>query len=162
MQEASAGLRRLFERGGMVRRLKAATPKEAVTRFIRAITAPLAISRDALITAALEREDLMPTSAGRGVALPHPRSPLITDLQEQFAAVGFLEAPVDWQALDREPVHTMFLIVSASAREHLAILSRLHFFCQQEPFQRLLRERACLEGLIRALEEGERSWNEKT
>ncbi|MDR2494461.1 MAG: PTS sugar transporter subunit IIA [Spirochaetaceae bacterium] len=155
MNERAAPLSRLIERGGAARLVRAATVREAVRSFVSAIDVPEGMDRAGLITAVLEREDLMPTGAGHGIALPHPRSPLAAAQRDQFVAVGFLEPPVDWYALDREPVHTLFLIVSSSAREHLRTLSHLYFFCQKDSFQRLLRRRPPAQEIILAVQDYE-------
>ena len=159
MGETRASLGRLLDRGGPARFIKAATSKEAIINLIQAIEPPRGIDRAGLITAALEREDLMPTCVGHGIALPHPRSPVIADSAEQRVVIGFLETPARWGRGDTEPVHTALLVLSSSAREHLLIISRVHFFCRHERFQRLLRERACLGEIIRAIEEAEAAWN---
>jgi PTS system nitrogen regulatory IIA component len=100
----------------------------------------------------------MPTSLGHGIALPHPRNPLITDVGEQLVALGFLEQPVDWRALDGEPVHTVLLVLSASAKLHLHTLSRINYFCQQEDFRAMLTGRAPKEAIIGVIAEAEAGW----
>jgi PTS system nitrogen regulatory IIA component len=39
----------------------------------------------------------------------------------------FLEKPIDFHAIDEKPVHTLFLLISQTARQHLNLLSRLAF-----------------------------------
>ena len=73
-------------------------------------------------------------------------------------ALAFLENPVDWNSLDGEPVDTLLLIVSSSAKSHLKTLSSITFFCQQNVFLKLLRERASRENLIKYIKDTEREW----
>jgi PTS system nitrogen regulatory IIA component len=117
-----------------------------------------AIDRDQLLEAVLEREALMPTAVGCGIALPHPRNPLVSSPSEEFVTVAFLKQPVDWQALDGKPVHTVMLIVSASAKLHLHTLSRINFFCRQEASQALFENRAPADRIIRAIKDAEDAW----
>jgi PTS system nitrogen regulatory IIA component len=152
------GFLELIRRGGVFYHIPGTTPTECITRFVEAVSLPPAVSRDLLLEAVLEREALMPTAVGHGIALPHPRNPLITDTACQFVAAAFLEQPVDWQALDREPVHTALLIVSASAQLHLHTLSRINFFCQQESFRALLKNRESPDRIAAAIADAERTW----
>jgi PTS system nitrogen regulatory IIA component len=113
----------------------------------------------ALLKAVLEREALMSTAVGSGIALPHPRQPFITDPAEQFVTVAYTEQGLNWQALDGKPVHTVILIISASAKMHLHTLSWINFFCRQESFRAQLENRAPAADILKTIEETERTWN---
>jgi PTS system nitrogen regulatory IIA component len=130
-----------------------------LTRTSLKIAKPAALDKELLLEAVLEREALMPTAVGHGIALPHPRNPVIPEGGEQFVAIAFLENTVDWKALDGESVHTMLLIVSASAKLHLHTLSQINYFCQQESFRELLKSRASREDIIRVITEAEQGWH---
>ena len=86
------------------------------------------------------RERLGSTGLGRGVALPHTRSP---DIDQPRAALIRLDEPIAFDALDRRPVDLLFalLVPEHSNDEHLRILSRLaEMFRDDELCERL---RAC-------------------
>jgi PTS system nitrogen regulatory IIA component len=151
------GLIELIRRGGGFRTIPGSSPQELLTNLIRGIALPPKVDRTVLLRAVLEREALMTTAVGNGIALPHPRNPLITDPAEQFVTISFTERDLNWEALDGKPVHTAILIVSASPRMHLHTLSRLNFFCQQEPFRLRLRNRASAAEILTAIEETERT-----
>jgi PTS system nitrogen regulatory IIA component len=146
----------LLRRGGVWYDIPGTTPKEALTHMIETI--PSSADRKLLLEAVLEREALMSTAIGYGIALPHPRNPIIGGADEQFAAVAFLKQPVDWNALDGKPVHTALLIVSSSAKLHLHTLSKINFFCREEKFRALLEKRASPEDIIGAVRETEQAW----
>jgi PTS system nitrogen regulatory IIA component len=148
----------LIERGGVYGDIKGTTPREALTNFIKALSPVPPIPGDKLLEAVMEREALMSTSIGGGIALPHPRNPLAAETSEQFAAVAFLEKSVDWNSLDGEPVDTLLLIVSSSAKQHLRTLSEITFFCRQEDFKLLLKNHASREELLRFIREAEKKW----
>jgi PTS system nitrogen regulatory IIA component len=159
MEKADKGsLIELIRRGGVFRDIAGAAPEDVITNLINVLRLPAPVSRVRLLEAALEREALMPTSLGHGIALPHPRNPLISDPAGQLVAVAFLRQPVDWFALDGEPVHTAMFILSASAKLHLQTLSRINFFCQQESFRKLLLSRVSGEEIIRVVGEAEAAW----
>jgi PTS system nitrogen regulatory IIA component len=148
----------LIQRGGMFYHIRGNTPGEVLKTLIYAIPILPSINREQLLGAVLEREALMSTAIGKGIALPHPRTPLITDPKEQRVVIAFPEQDVDWKALDGEPVHTVMLIVSASTKLHLHTLSGINFFCRQEQFAALLKKRPSPEEIISALEAMEETW----
>jgi PTS system nitrogen regulatory IIA component len=117
------------------------------------------LNRKALLSAVLERDALMSTAVGNGIALPHPRNPMVAGGADQFVTVSFTEEPLFWEALDGKPVHTVILIVSASAKMHLHTLSRINFFCQQESFRVQLKNHASSAEILKIIEETERTWN---
>jgi PTS system nitrogen regulatory IIA component len=132
--------------------------REALAALIAALPALASVTDEDLLRAVLEREALMSTSIGRGIAIPHPRNPVTSDPAEQFAALAFLEHPVDWNGLDGKPVDTLLLVVSASAKLHLQTLSKITFFCQQETFLGFLKRRASGEEIIQFIKDTERDW----
>jgi PTS system nitrogen regulatory IIA component len=178
--EIESGLIELITRGGVLYQVPGTTPKEVITGIVETIRLPAALladpptsvkpaaagllvkptkaERSRLLDAVLEREALMSTAVGHGIALPHPRSPLITDSGDQFVIIAFLRQPVDWHSLDGEPVRTAILIVSASPKLHLNTLSRLNFFCQQERFRALLAACASQEEIIAVIRDAEQAW----
>jgi len=154
----------LLSRGGVYYHLPGKLPKEALSSFIDLIPAPTGTSagvssKEKLLQAILEREELMPTAMGNGIALPHPRNPIIEKEEEQFVALAFPENEIDWGALDGKPVHSIILIVSASPKMHLSTLQRISFFCRDEKFCALLKRRAPAEEIMRLIEETEQGWS---
>lgn len=75
-----------------------------------------------ILEALMEREALGPTGVGRGVALPHARIPGIDSVAGAFI---LLEKPVDFDAVDRQPVDIVFAIFAPEEAgvEHLKALA---------------------------------------
>ena len=71
-----------------------------------------------------DREELVSTGIGLGVAVPHAKMPSIDQF---FVVVGILRKEVDWDAIDRKPVRLVFLIGGpADAQQiYLQILSKI-------------------------------------
>jgi PTS system nitrogen regulatory IIA component len=159
MAMINEGLAALIDRGGLYPNLRGTNPGEVLEAFIRALPPIPSVSADELLKAVMEREALMSTGIGGGIALPHPRNPLAGVDSEQFVALGFLDTPVNWNSLDGEKVDALLLIVSSSAKQHLQTLSKITFFCRQKDFCRLLKERAPLEELLCFIKETEKNWN---
>ena len=85
----------------------------------------------------LQRERLGSTGVGRGIAIPHGRVPALEAIVSVFAR---LEEPIDFEALDNEPVDLIFLLLAPehAGADHLKALARI---------SRLLREPASIERL---------------
>ncbi|MDR3138555.1 MAG: PTS sugar transporter subunit IIA [Treponema sp.] len=161
-QNNKSGLAGLIQKGGVFAGIPGTNPREVLTSLLEIIPLPASAPRGELLKAVLEREALMSTAIGCGIALPHPRNPLVSRDEEQFLIIAFLKNPVDWRALDSLPVHTALLAVSSSPKQHLRTLSEINFFCQQESFRELLVKRSPQERIIKVIQEAERAWKSTT
>ena len=74
------------------------------------------------VEALLERESLGPTGVGHGVALPHARLPELESVAGTFV---LLEKPIDFGAVDRQPVDIAFALFAPEEAgvEHLKALA---------------------------------------
>ena len=75
----------------------------------------------------LAREAIAPTAIGEGIAIPHVRNPVVLHVGRPSITLCFLEQPIEYDALDGKPVHTLFTIVSPTTRAHLHLMSKLSF-----------------------------------
>ncbi|GHV03556.1 PTS mannose transporter subunit IIAB [Spirochaetia bacterium] len=158
-EDIEEGLAELVERGGIFYHVPGQGPEQILTAIIEKIpTAFLPNGKETLLRAVLEREALMSTGIGHGLALPHPRNPVISETEKQFVTIAFPESSVDWKSLDGKAVYAVLLIVSASAKQHLRTLSKINFLCRQEGFEALLRNRAPAELIIKAIRDMEQTW----
>lgn len=104
-----------------------------------------------LMARLLEREKLGSTGIGRGIAIPHPRTPLATFPEKNCIVAAFTDNPVPYNAIDRKPVFAFFLLLAPDVRTHLSLLSRLSGFFRDEDFYRLLMEKPEKDRLVEAL-----------
>ncbi len=102
-------------------------------------------------TAIFEREAIMSTGIGLGVAVPHAKR---KGIDEFFITVGVLREPVDWQAIDDQPVSIVFLIGGPDNRQkdYLRILSKLVLFTKNENRRNALRKAQSPEEVISLFE----------
>jgi nitrogen PTS system EIIA component len=96
--------------------------------------------QQALLVQLLEREEMASTGIGRGIAIPHPRTPLDESLEEPVIITCFLEHPLDYQAVDGLPVFILFILLSPSVKIHLHLLSRLAFCVRDASFVDFLKQ----------------------
>lgn len=105
--------------------LNAKTRDEALKMLVQLIyEQEKLIDKEAFYRAIIEREKIVSTGIGMGVAIPHAKLP---SYNQFFIAIGVLEKPVDWQALDGAPVRLIFMIGGPDDKqtEYLQILSSL-------------------------------------
>jgi mannitol/fructose-specific phosphotransferase system IIA component (Ntr-type) len=101
---------------------------EIIRELVDALAAAgLAENPKELLDSALEREGLMSTGIGKGVAIPHGRA---RGVKRMTAAFGIAREPVDFGSLDGLPVQILFFIATPSSivADHvraLALVSRV-------------------------------------
>lgn len=147
-----------LERGAVVVDAACSSATDAIELAVAALPGVSADTRQWLLGEVLGREALASTALGHGIAVPHPRTPPAKLFTDPVVVVLFPHEPLDWAALDGEPVHTVFLLLSPTAPVHLEILSRVAFALRSSGFVDFLRERPTREQLIERL----RSINKET
>lgn len=80
------------------------------------------VNASTAVDALMERESLGPTGVGHGVALPHAR---LDDIEHVCGAFILLEKPIDFSAVDRQPVDLVFALFAPqnAGVEHLKALA---------------------------------------
>lgn len=101
-----------------------------------------------------ERERQLTTAIGNGVAIPHTR-PL--DVPEPLLVFGRTSRPVDFNALDGEPVRLVFLLVTPQGNIslHLKLLSRISRLMHGEKLRQSLLEVHTPKEAVQRLREAE-------
>jgi len=86
----------------------------------------------------IKRENEASTGMGKGVAMPHVKHDVVTDV---VAVIGHSSAGVGFFALDKQPVYSVILMVSPvdNPDKHLQAMGSVFKHLQQEKFRRFLR-----------------------
>jgi PTS system nitrogen regulatory IIA component len=98
----------------------------------------------------LQREKLGSTGIGNGIAIPHGKLPKLGRLFGLFAR---LERPVDFEALDGQPVDLVFLLLApeGAGADHLKALARVARLLRDGEVAQKLRESRDAEALYAVL-----------
>lgn len=150
--DSASSLRAAIERGGIHFRVPGKTPEEVLDAVTRLPGIPEGANRSLLRELLVGREALMSTGIGGGIAIPHPRDPLVVQVREPVVLACFLEQPVDFHAIDGAPVRILFTLLSPSIRAHLQMLSRLTFALHDAELSQLLEKPATAEAILGRLE----------
>jgi len=98
--------------------------------------------RELMLELMLAREKHASTAVGNGIAIPHPRAPVVLPIDVPTITLCFLRQPVLFGPVGSEPIHTLFAVQSPSVRAHLQLLSRLAFMLRDPSFRALIERRA--------------------
>ncbi|MEX2218555.1 MAG: PTS sugar transporter subunit IIA [Phycisphaerales bacterium] len=141
----------------IVPRLKGTQRDDVIAELVDALVAAGTASarlRDELVKAVLERERRGSTGFGRGVAVPHVKH---TSVKQMAAAIGLSERGVEFNALDKQPVYSVFLLLSPEDRpeEHLQAMEVIFKNLSKDTFRRFLRQAQTADEVRTLLEEAD-------
>ena len=125
-------------RGGIHYRVSGEDKTAVLKNLVQILPLPEGTDRALLAEMLLARENLGSTAVGHGIAIPHPRFPVILPPSPDSLSLCFLDHPVDFGALDGQPVSTLFVLASSTVRNHLRLLSRLAFALQDDAARQVL------------------------
>ena len=145
--------------GGIAYDVEGMTKREVFSRIVERMALPEDMDPEFVIEVLLAREEQGSTGIGDGIAIPHPRTPLVIHGQSSRIAVAFLRQPVDFDAIDGQPVSTIFTIMTPTIHAHLYMLSRLAMAVRQSRWHEALRRAAPAAELLGVLEEIEAEWS---
>lgn len=135
--------------------LRGAGKKELIEELVAVLVADGSIAEPAdVLRAVLDREEVLSTGIGNGVAIPHGKSEGVASL---VLAAGVTRRPVDFEALDGEPVSLLFLLVGpdAAAGDHVKALSRISRLLRRDRFRRRLIDAPAAAAFYSVLAEAE-------
>jgi mannitol/fructose-specific phosphotransferase system IIA component (Ntr-type) len=109
---------------------------------------------DAILTSVREREQVLSTGIGAGVAIPHGKTPYVDEL---VMAAGVCRAPVDFDALDGAPVELCFLLVGpeSAAGAHIKALSRISRLLRRDTLRAALLAAGSGDDFLRIVRDSE-------
>lgn len=92
-------------------------------------------SRDEILQAIRRREEKMSTGIKKGIAIPHAKTKFTRGV---IGVLGVSDRGIDYESLDGEPVHILFLLVSSEedAGTHLEVLKKIALLVEHVGFSR--------------------------
>jgi len=122
--------------------LEASDRDGAISELVEALAAAgkIASAGSSKITkAVIKRENEASTGIGKGVAVPHVKYAAI---QQVVATVGCSSKGIDFNSLDKQPVYSVFLLLSPAdnADMHLRAMENIFRNLQKDDFRSFLRQ----------------------
>jgi mannitol/fructose-specific phosphotransferase system IIA component (Ntr-type) len=143
--------------GAIVEQLRATDRDGVIAELVEALISSGvagATLRAELIAKVLEREKRGSTGFGRGVAVPHVKH---RSVGKMAAAIGLAPRGIDFNSLDKQPVYTVFLLLSPEERpdEHLQAMEVIFKNLSKDTFRRFLRQATTVEHVRTLLDEAD-------
>ena len=112
----------------------------------------------ALAKAVIKRENEASTGIGKGVAVPHVKHKSIT---EPVAVVGCSQEGIGFTSLDKQPVYSVFLLLSPASDpdKHLQAMETIFKNLQKDDFRRFLRQARTPEAIVEAIKDADDNSN---
>ncbi len=117
------------------------TESDYIQQMVEKLGLDKNIDSEIIIDLLKSREAMMSTAIGNGISLPHPRVPLMIGRNKPLLTFFFAEKPLDLQAIDGKPVHTIILLISQTIKQHLSLIAHLGFLLSKETFRFALENR---------------------
>ena len=140
---------------------KAATKKEVIEQMVQLMAKRGNINDlEKYEKGVFAREEEGTTGIGEGIAIPHCKSDAVS---APGLAAMVLPQGVDYDALDGQPVHIIFLIAAPDTKDniHLDVLSRLSVLLMDEEFTKALQKAATPEEFLDVIDRAEKAKDEE-
>ena len=149
----------IIPEGGILDDLKSVQKEEVIKEMVASLVKAGKIedaTSKKVIKALMDREELGSTGIGAGVAVPHAKHDSITDLVGVF---GRSKKGINFDALDGEPVHVLFLLLSSKSASgaHLEALAYISRLVRDEKFVKFLRDAKDVAGVRELLAEADQT-----
>lgn len=135
---------------GVIPSLKATTKKQSLQELAGHAAKITGISQREIFDTLLQRERLGSTGLGRGIAIPHVKFRSLNEIVCLFAR---LEEPIDFEAMDDEPVDLVFLLLAPehASGDHLKALARISRLLREPEVSAQLRSSNDRDAIFRVL-----------
>lgn len=145
---------RSIHKGGLLIHVPGKNKEELIRNAVKKIAAQLHFDSEVVSEMLLERERLQSTALNNGIAIPHTRDFLLNNHQDVVTVV-VPEAPIPYDALDGQPVHTLFFLFASTDKNHLHLLAKIAHLSSQSDTISLLKSKPPKEKLLDFIKEWE-------
>ncbi len=140
-------LSRALHNGEVLRDVAGSSKEEVIRNSAALFSGKLGLDVDLVTELLLDRENLMSTALDHGLAVPHPRELLMRGQVDRLIIV-FPKNPIDFGALDGQPVTVLFFLFSSQDKRHLHLLAKIAHLSGREESRNFLLTRPEKEVLL--------------
>ena len=117
------------------------------------------IDLELIRSSVLKREEEQSTGVGEGFAVPHGKCEAVRDILVSF---GKSNKPIDYNSLDGQPVHFIFLIVGEENQvgKYIKLLGRISRLMNKDDFRQKLIEAKSKSEILKIFEEEEKNYSD--
>ena len=147
----------LLDTDNVIPKLEVKDKKEILNKLINALETKVGKEHlEAARDAVFEREEIMSTGVGKGLAIPHGKVP---GLDDTYASFAILKDAIDYEAVDKQPVKLVFLLVGPQSSNslHIKMLSRISRLMNNNEFRERLIDCNTAEEIIDVFKQEEQA-----
>lgn len=145
-------LLKAIQRGGIVAGIAARDKAAVLEAAVEGMPLPESFDRQGLLQLLLAREAMGSTVVGDGIAIPHPRYPMVLPVGKALVRLCLLAEPLPAAGTGGSNVDTLFVMVCPTVRSHLQLLARLACVLRDTHFCSLLKRRAGADEILQSIE----------
>lgn len=134
--------------GGVHYRVEGGDTATVLRNVVDILSLPEEVDREYLYQVLMARESVGSTAIGGGIAIPHVRNPVTLNVPRAIVGLCFLEKSIDFEAIDGNPVHTLFTIVSPTIKAHLNLLSKLAYGLRSSSFAKAVARKGSRDKIL--------------
>lgn len=123
-------LYRAIHKGGVLVDVPGKTKYEVISQTMNRTAKGLNLDADVITELLHDRENLQPTALNNGFGIPHTRDCIVAKGHDVVTVV-FPKQPIEYGALDGEPVHTLFFLFACDDKRHLHLLAKIAHLTSQ-------------------------------
>jgi len=137
--------------------LQAKTKEDTIREMVKSLLDAGQIAEedyDGIVRHVLKREELGSTGIGRCVAVPHTK---FSNVKKMVGTVAISQEGVDFDSLDGQPVHVLFLLISPpdQPQEHLSALEHISKQLREGMFRSFMMQAKSQDDIIELLSEAD-------
>ena len=149
-------LYRALYRGDVLVDIEARTKEEVIAKTMEEMGKRFDLDPAVLTDLFMDREKMMSTALGHGIAVPHTRDFLLNTHYDVMMVVQ-PKVPLDFDALDGQSVHTLFFLFAADDRNHLNLLAKVAHISSHEKHRAFFQTKPTREKLLAYIKHWESS-----
>lgn len=140
-------LYRALHKGEILSQVQGLSKQEIIQATTKHMAKSLELDAEVLAELLLDREKLQPTALNNGIAVPHTRDFLL-NAHHDVVTIVFPQKPIEYGALDNNPVHSMFFLFACEDKRHLHLLAKIAHLSSQPATIELLKKKPSKEQFL--------------
>lgn len=145
---------RAIHNGDVLQHVRGDSKEDIIRSCMRKMSKLIQTDADVMTDLLLDRENLMTTAIGNGIAVPHTRDSFL-NTHHDIVIPACLDEPIEFGALDGLPVHTLFFLFACEDKRHLQLLAKIAHFSKQAHLMTLIQSHPSKKQLLSSLKEWE-------
>ena len=143
-------LYRAIYKGCVINNVEGSSKEDVIRQVMDQASNILNINSDIVSDMLIERENMMSTALGGGIAVPHTRDFLLHDYTDA-AIVVYLKNPIDWNSIDGTMTDTCIFLFACDDKRHLNLLAKVAHLTRIDEIKKVLEQRPEKEKLLESI-----------